>query len=182
MDCLLFKEGGLDLHGLHFNKKSPQEFTERVKEVINTQFRNEDRAVFWKERYRLRKQGLLLSAKEYKIDKVPLSILEVMFEKAASLIQVDRLVILKPGSSDDSYVVAGTCNRIFCVTQGKGGSFKCDRTCINSTVNICEHVIAVAEKCGQLPDFVQWLWRSKWRPSLTGIALNGAPKSVEKRS
>ena len=69
--------------------------------------------MFWKGRYRLRKQGLSLSAKDYKIDKVPLSILEVMFEKAASLIQVDGLVILKPGSSDGSYVVAGTCNRIF---------------------------------------------------------------------
>ena len=32
------------------------------------------------------KQGLSLSAKECKIDKVPLSIMEVMFEKAASLI------------------------------------------------------------------------------------------------
>ena len=93
------------------------------------------------------KQGLSLSAKDCKIDKGPLSILEVMFEKAASLIQTDGLVIPKPGSSDGSYVVAGTCNRIFCVTPGKGGSFKCDRTCINSTKNICEHVIAVAEKC-----------------------------------
>ena len=70
-----------------------------------------------------------------------------MFEKAASLIQTNGLVIPKPGFSDGSYVVAGTCNRIFCVTPGKGGSFKCDRTCINSTTNICEHVIAVAEKC-----------------------------------
>ena len=48
------------------------------------------------------KQGLSLSAKDCKIDKVPLSILEVMFEKAASLIQTDGLVIPKPGSSDGS--------------------------------------------------------------------------------
>ena len=79
------------------------------------------------------------------------------------------------------YVVAGTCNRIFCVTPGKRGPFKCDRTSINSTTNICEHVIAVAEKCGKLPDFVQWFRRSKSRPSLTGLALNGAPKSVGKK-
>ena len=65
------------------------------------------------------KQILPLSAKDCKIDKVPLSILEVMFEKAASLIQTDGLVIPKPGSSDGSYVVAGTCNRIFCLTPGK---------------------------------------------------------------
>ena len=215
---------------MHFDIKNPQGFIERVKEVINTQFRNEDRAVFGKGPYRLRKvferysvddfqwgqltaqqrlrkvdvfkkatmndkeefveeyasqcsskQGLSLSAKDCKIDKGPLSILEVMFEKAASLIQTDGLVIPKPGSSDGSYVVAGTCNRIFCVTPGKGGSFKCDRTCINSTIKICEHVIAVAEKCGKFPDFVQWFRRSKLRPSLTRLALNGAPKSVGKK-
>ena len=155
MDCILIK-------------KNPQEFIERVKEVINTQFRNEDWAVFGKGPYRLRKgferysaddfqwgqltaqqrlrkvdvfkkatmndkeefveeyasqcsskQGLSLSAKDCKIDKGPLSILEVMFEKAASLIQTDGLVIPKPGSSDGLYVVAGTCNRIFCLTPGK---------------------------------------------------------------
>ena len=36
MDCILIK-------------KNPQEFIERVKEDINTQFRNEDRAVFEKD-------------------------------------------------------------------------------------------------------------------------------------
>ena len=35
-------------YGLHLDKKNPQEFKERVKEIINTQFRNEDRAVFEK--------------------------------------------------------------------------------------------------------------------------------------
>ena len=48
-------KGGFGLHELHFDKKNPQEFIERVKEVINTQFRNEDRAVFGKGPYRLRK-------------------------------------------------------------------------------------------------------------------------------
>ena len=42
MDCILIK-------------KNPQEFIERVKEDINTQFRNEDRAVFEKGPYGLRK-------------------------------------------------------------------------------------------------------------------------------
>ena len=107
--------------------------------------------------------------------------LEVMFEKASSLIQTDGLVIPKPGSSDGSYLVAETCNRIFCVKSGKGGSFKCDRTCTNSTTNIREHVIAVAEKCGKLPDFVQWFRRSKSRPSLTALALHDAPKLVGKK-
>ena len=42
-------------YGLHFDLKNPQEFIERVNEVINTQFRNEDRAVSGKGPYRLRK-------------------------------------------------------------------------------------------------------------------------------
>ena len=61
----------------------------------------------------LSKKGLSLSAKHCKTDKVPLSILEVMFGKAAFLIQTNGLVIHKPGSPDDSYIIAGTCNRIF---------------------------------------------------------------------
>ena len=118
---------------MHFDKKNLPEFIERVKEVINTQFRNEDRAVFGEGPYRLRngferysvndfqwgqltaqqrlrkvdvfrkanmyasqcssKQGLWLSPEDCKIDKVRLSILEVMFEKDASLIQTNGSVI-----------------------------------------------------------------------------------------
>ena len=40
-------------YGLHVDKKNPPEFIERVKEVINTQFRNEDQAVIGKGPYRL---------------------------------------------------------------------------------------------------------------------------------
>ena len=64
-----------------------------------------------------------------------------MFEKDASLNQIDGLVIPKPGSFDDSYVSAGTCNTIFFVTPGKGRSFKCDHTCINNATKICDHVM-----------------------------------------
>ena len=127
-----------------------------MKEVINTQFRNKDWAVFGKGPYRLlkgferysaddfqcwqltaqqrlrkvdvfkkatindkeefvegyasqcsSKQGLSLSAKDCKIDKGPLSILEVMFEKAASFIQTDGLVIPKPGCSDGLVCCSG---------------------------------------------------------------------------
>ena len=40
---------------MHLDNKNPQEFIECAKEVINTQFRNEDWAVFGKGPYRLRK-------------------------------------------------------------------------------------------------------------------------------
>ncbi|XP_028413858.1 uncharacterized protein LOC114536703 [Dendronephthya gigantea] len=41
-------------HGLHFNPNKPHEFIENVKEIILTQQRNEDRAVFGKGPYRVR--------------------------------------------------------------------------------------------------------------------------------
>ena len=97
-----------------------------------------------------------------------------MFENDVSLNQIDGLVTPKPGSFDGFDIAVGTCNIIFFVTPGKGRSFKCDRTCNNNATKICEHVIVVAKKCGNLPDFVQWFKRSKVRPSLTGLALNSA--------
>ena len=42
-------------HGINFDKQKQQEFIEKVREIINMQFRNEDRAVFGKGPYNLRK-------------------------------------------------------------------------------------------------------------------------------
>ena len=36
-------------HGINFDKQKPLEFIEKVKEIMNMQFRNEDRAVFGKD-------------------------------------------------------------------------------------------------------------------------------------
>ena len=99
-----------------------------------------------------------------------------MFEKAKSLVRNDGLVLEKPGETDGSYIVAGSANRIFCVSPGKGGSFECDRSCINSRTKICEHVIAVAEKSGKLQQFVEWFRRSECGSSISAFVLNGAPK------
>ena len=42
-------------YGLNFDPQKSHVFIESVKDVIETQYRNEDRAVFWKGPYRLRK-------------------------------------------------------------------------------------------------------------------------------
>ena len=42
-------------HGINFDQQKPQEFTEKVREIIKMQFRNEDRAVFGRGPYNLRK-------------------------------------------------------------------------------------------------------------------------------
>ena len=42
-------------YGLHFDPQKPHVFIESVKDVIETQYRNEDRPIFGKGSYRLRK-------------------------------------------------------------------------------------------------------------------------------
>ena len=42
-------------HGLYFDPQKPHVFIELVKDVLETQYRNEDRAVFGKGPYRLKK-------------------------------------------------------------------------------------------------------------------------------
>ena len=185
--------------------KSHESVIEKVKEIINMQVRNEDRAVFGKGPYKLQKgfekhyvndfkwgqltaQQRLTEMKEFRnvcmnekdkdhenysaisgsannlsisaegsgINTVPLCVLERMFKKAKSLVRNDGLVLEKPGATDSSYIVAGSVNRIFCASSGKEGSFKCGRSCVNSRTKICKHVIAAAEKCGKLQQFVEW--------------------------
>ena len=46
-------------YGLHFDPQKPLVFIESVKEVIEAQYRNEDRAIFGKVPYRLRNGTLL---------------------------------------------------------------------------------------------------------------------------
>ena len=67
------------------------------------------------------------------------------------------------------------------VTPGKGGSFKCDKNCVNATAKICEHTKAVAEKHGKLADFITWYKRSKSGASITKMALGGAPKTAGRK-
>ena len=43
-------------HGLHFDSKKPHHFIEEIKNIVETQQRNGDRAVFGKGPYRVRKQ------------------------------------------------------------------------------------------------------------------------------
>ena len=90
------------------------------------------------------------------ITKVPIVILAAMFEKANELLWHEDLIVKKPGADDESYIGAGHTNQISCVTPGKGGSFRCDRNCVNAGAKICEHTVGVAEKYGKLPDFITW--------------------------
>ena len=113
------------------------------------------------------------------ITKVRIVILST-FEKANELLQHEDLIVQKPGLDDGSYIVAGHTNQTYCVTPGKGGSFKCDQNCVNATTQICEYTIAVAEKYGKLADFITWYKRSKSGASIIKMALRGAPKTARR--
>ena len=170
---------------------------EKLKNIIQTQQRNEERAVFGKGPYRVRKEfehltvddakrsrlnhqqlvkkviefkkasmndmrdvlyiaepetqestefSLNMTAKESGITIIPETILESIFERASNLIATPGHVVPKPGAEDGSFIIAGTCSKIHFVTPGKDGSLSCDRSCVNFSTKICEHVLAVAQK------------------------------------
>ena len=105
------------------------------------------------------------------IKTVPLPVLQIMFEKAKSLLQKKGLVVPKPGATDRSYFVAGSANNVYTVTPGKRNSLKCDRSCINAKSKICKHVLRVDERIGVLSEFLKWFTSSKSGPSFSSIAL-----------
>ena len=219
-------------HGLHFNPVKPHEFVEKVKGIIETQQRNEERAIFGKGPFRVAKEFahltvddsgrsrlshaqmtkkiltfknatmsdqndvensepeieetgqsfmLTTTAEQSGITTVPLPILEGVFEKASSLLATPGNVIEKPGASNGSYIVAGTCNKVHSVEPGKGGSLTCDRSCVNFATKICEHVVAVAQAKGMLPEFLAWFKRKKKRTGLMEMAEQGGPKTAGKK-
>ena len=72
-------------------------------------------------------------------------------------------------------------NKIHIVTPGKGGSIKCDQSCINSSTKICEHVLAVAQVRGTINEFLAYYKRSKQGPNLLEMSLGSAPKSAGRK-
>lgn len=124
---------------------------------------------------------LSISASESGITNIPLPILQTMFEKAADLFSTVESIVLKPGGTDGSYVVAGHSNRILIVTPGKGGSLTCDRQCSNRSTGLCEHTLAVAARRGSLEEFLSWFKRAKKGPDLSAMALHGAAKNAGKK-
>ena len=114
---------------------------------------------------------LPFSAAKNGITTIPLPILDSMFERANRLLEFPENVISKPGAIDGSFIVAGYSNKIHIVTPGKGGSIKCDRSCVNSSTKICEHVLAVAQVRGTINEFLAYYKRSKRGPNLLQMSL-----------
>ena len=109
---------------------------------------------------------------------VPPSIRDGMILKATNLLGTPGNVIPKPSATDESYIVGGTANKVHSVKPGKGGSWTCDRVCINSSTKICEHTLAVAQTTERLNEFLTWFGHTRKRPNMMGVVEQGRPKSA----
>jgi len=127
------------------------------------------------------KKGLSITAKDSNITSIPFVVLELMFQEASDLLQIEGMVIPKPGSTNSSYIVGGKANNIYSVTPGKGNSLKCKRSCINFSSNVCKHILAVAEAKEILKDFINYYIKSKAGGSFSALALVSGKKSVGKK-
>lgn len=124
---------------------------------------------------------LSMTASGAGISAVPSSILATMFDKANNLVRMPGHVVAKPGATDGSYVVAAYGNATYSVTPGKGGCLKCDRSCVNFSTDICEHVLAVAHIRGSLQEYLQWYKKSRRGPKVLEMALGSGPKNAGKK-
>ena len=129
----------------------------------------------------LRTKRLPISAARSGITTITLPILDSMLERASHLLESPENLISKPGATDGSFIVAGYSNKIHIVTPGRGGSIKGDRSCINSSTKICEHVLAVAHVRGTSNKFLAYYKRSKREQNLLQMSLESAPKSTERK-
>ena len=59
------------------------------------------------------------------------------------LLQKKGLVVPNPGSTDGSYIIAGSTNNVYTVIPEKGNSLKCDRACINVQIFKMVHFIKI---------------------------------------
>ena len=91
-------------------------------------------------------------------------------------------VVAKPGATDGSYVVAAYGNTTHSVTPGKGGCLKCDRSFVNFSTDICEHVLAVAHNSRLAARIIlQWYKKSRRGPKALEMALGSGPKNAGKK-
>ena len=71
-------------------------------------------------------------------------------------------------------------NAVHSVKPGRGGSWVCDRTCVNNSTMICEHILAVAQTTGKLQEFLSWFNRRKG-PSMMAMVEQSGPKSAGRK-
>jgi len=98
-----------------------------------------------------------------------------MWEKAEELLNIEDLVLPAAGATKSVCQVASLSvfkSRRSEVTHNVtshqckiGTELKCDCPVYRSTPNVCQHALAAAEDLCILPDYLQWLQKTK-KPSI----------------
>eukprot|EP00794_Sanderia_malayensis_P015515 gene15515-17099_t len=199
---------------LDFQMKELDKFIEEIKELVEQQFRDEDRAIFRRGPYKVseelrhlavdsnrwakisvaRRQAAIAKFRKTEIDgrklhleaasssissstnresvefsvtaetsgitPVAMPILAKMFNKAKELLRADPpIVIPQPASDNGAYLVDSYGNN----------------------TGICEHVLSVAHKKGNLQAFIKWFTKHGKKQSLLQLATNDGPGNAGKK-
>lgn len=114
--------------------------------------------------------------------KLPLSMLEGIWKKAAELLKTDGAVVPAPGMDSAMCVSSYGGKRPHLVSQKRGGNFACDSDCPNwKGLGICAHAVAAAEMCGKLAEFIAFYKRAKKFPILPNLLKQQCPKEGAER-
>ncbi|MES9879682.1 MAG: hypothetical protein ABW185_02230 [Sedimenticola sp.] len=130
---------------------------------------------------------LSVSPEESRIAHIPFHSVCDMFEKAGNILSAEGEIVKAPTSSQNSsYYVASTSNpetphsvRII----GNNSQFACDKNCVRwLTYKICSHVLAVADKVGDLKKFLTWFCKAQRAPNLTALSNAHLPSNRGKKA
>eukprot|EP00794_Sanderia_malayensis_P020955 gene20955-23006_t len=110
------------------------------------------------------------------ISTVAMPILTTMFNKAKELLRADPpIVIPQPASDNGAYLVGSYGNKLYTVKIGKAaGALFCDKFCFHRSTGICEHVLRVVHKKGNLQAFMKWFTKHG-KKGLRELATNDGP-------
>ena len=109
---------------------------------------------------------------------LPVASIQALTSKANKLLQTEGAITTAPGQSADARMVLSyTAKRPHLVTPKVNGGFACDSECPQYSLSrLCSHVLAAAESCNKLANFVQSLKKKKREPNLTKLATANMPK------
>jgi len=123
-------------------------------------------------------QSVLLDEAVNKI-KLPYTTLEGIWRKATLITTETNAVVRAPGFGDKDKMVKSTSGSAPHLIKVSDCQYLCDSQCPQfKSVNICSHVVAVAETNGDLVDFVNWFCtRHSYgtTPNLMKLASHGMP-------
>ena len=114
---------------------------------------------------------------------VPLTCMEGIRRKASELLRDPSAMVAAPGQSLEARMVlsySGSTPHL--VTPVKGGGYSCDSSCPNwKSMAFCSHTVAVAERNGQLPEFLQFLQKKKKTPNVTSLITANMPRGCGRK-